>query len=232
MKIFLIILCFLSSCVVKKHSIIDNGITKQFLTGQFEYIQDSNFIKVNSSLAVQDIYLQKEVYEKYLEMYNHAKKDEVNLVLLSGTRNLPHQIKVWSRKWNLNTSPKNATKQNLEFVAMPMASRHHWGTDLDFWDISNNLEKGKSEYKWLIQNANKYGFYQVYTSKEEEHNRTGYNEEKWHWSYLPLACEYLQEYNKQVKIEDITGFQGDEFAKELNIIKNYVNGVTDKAKNC
>ena len=28
--------------------------------------------------------------------------------------------------------------------------------------------------------------------------RTGYNLEKWHWSYLPLASKYLEFYNKKI----------------------------------
>jgi D-alanyl-D-alanine carboxypeptidase len=232
MRFLVLVLFFLTSCSVKKHSILDDGTTKKFLTGQFEYIQDDNFIKVDSNLTVQDVYLQKEVYEKYLAMYSHAQKNGINLVLLSGTRNFDHQVKVWNRKWDESISVRDATKNNLEFVAMPMTSRHHWGTDLDFWDISNNLEKGINEYKWLTENADKYGFYQVYTSKEREPSRTGYNEEKWHWSYVALSCEYLKEYNKYVKIKDIKGFRGDEFTKEIDIIQNYVNGVTHKAKNC
>ena len=109
---------------------------------------------------------------------------------------------------------------------MPSTSRHHWGTDLDINSLSNSYfteGKGKKEYNWLQKNASKFGFYQVYTSKEN--GRKGYNEEKWHWTYLPLSSKYLNYYNAHISLNDISGFKGSEFAKELNIIKNYVNGI-------
>ena len=98
---------------------------------------------------------------------------------------------------------------------MPTTSRHHWGTDIDLNSLSNSYfeqGKGKKEYEWLIENANKYGFYQVYTSKEN--GRTGYNLEKWHWSYLPLASEYLKFYNANITYKDISGFKGSEYSEE------------------
>jgi LAS superfamily LD-carboxypeptidase LdcB len=64
---------------------------------------------------------------------------------------------------------------------------------------------GAKEYQWLKENAKKYGVYQVYTSKKN--GRTGYNMEKWHWSYIPLAKEYLSYYNLKISYDDITDFE-------------------------
>lgn len=207
--------------------------TKEFLTGQVDYSKDKNFIKVSEGkFAVQDIWLPKEVLGMFLAMRHHAHKDGVNLKLLSGARNYEHQVRVWNRRWKKNVKPLEATKDNLEFVAMPMTSRHHWGTDIDFWNISNNLDVGRKEYEWLNKHANGYGFFQVYSSKKSDLKRKGYKEEKWHWSYLPLACGYLQHYNEKVNIDEIQGFYGDEFAKDFDVIENYVNGLISEAKNC
>ncbi|MGY8911587.1 MAG: M15 family metallopeptidase, partial [Flavobacteriales bacterium] len=60
----------------------------------------------------------------------------------------------------------------------------------------------------------------------KENGRTGYHEEKWHWSYLPLSKIYLNYYNQQITYKDINDFEGAEFAKEIDIIKNYVNGIS------
>jgi len=61
----------------------------------------------------------------------------------------------------------------------------------------NNLNNSyfKKEYDWLVKNASLYGFYQVYTSKEN--GREGYNIEKWHWSYNLLQKKYLKFYNEK-----------------------------------
>nr|MCU0368233.1 D-alanyl-D-alanine carboxypeptidase family protein [Cyclobacteriaceae bacterium] len=70
------------------------------------------------------------------------------------------------------------------------------------------------------------GFCQPYTSKSG--GRTGYEEEKWHWSYLPLSGEFLKQYNKQMQYADIKGFAGSEISKSLDVITQYVNGVACK----
>ena len=64
----------------------------------------------------------------------------------------------------------------------------------------------------------------------KNNNRSGYNLEKWHWSYLPLASEYLEFYNSNITVIDINTFKGAELAKDLNIITDYVNGISQKAK--
>lgn len=211
----------------------DDIITKDFLIGNTEYSKDEQFVEIPAGkFAVKTIYLQKEVWEQFQKMHGDATKSGVHLQILSGARNKNYQSVVWNRRWDSTLPPKEATQKNLEFIAMPTSSRHHWGTDIDFWGIQNSLQTGRKEYNWLKKNAHQYGFMQVYTSKKEQPNRTGYNEEKWHWSYVPLSCKYLQEFNRQVAIEDIDGFKGAEFAQDFKIIANYVNGVASQVKIC
>jgi hypothetical protein len=53
----------------------------------------------------------------------------------------------------------------------------------------------------------------------------GYNEEKWHCSYFPLASVYTQKYREIITAEDLKGFLGEKYVSELNIIENYVLGI-------
>jgi len=109
---------------------------------------------------------------------------------------------------------------------MPGTSRHHWGTDIDINDTEEeyfDTKVGKKVYQWLSTHASEYGFCQPYTSKES--GRTGYEEEKWHWSYAPLSNSFLEEYKKLIQYEDINDFRGSETAKSLFVIQNYVDGV-------
>jgi hypothetical protein len=115
---------------------------------------------------------------------------------------------------------------------MPMTSRHHWGTDMDLNKLNNSyFEKGpgKKEFDWLKAHANSFGFYQPYTDKSIN-GRTGYNMEKWHWSYMPLAGPYLNYYNKHVTNADIKGFKGAYLAPKIDMVGKYVNGVSKKIK--
>lgn len=204
-------------------------LTKNYVLGKFDYAKNDDFTVVPKSLSNKKIFLRKEVLNAFLKMEASAKKENINLKIISGTRNFNHQKRIWNYKWNekyKNISLKKRTLKILEYSSMPSTSRHHWGTDIDLNSLTNSyfsFSKGLTAYNWLTKNAYKFGFHQPYTSKEK--GRTGYNEEKWHWSYLPLSSLYLKFYNENITDNDITDFEGAEFTKELEIIKNYVNGI-------
>jgi LAS superfamily LD-carboxypeptidase LdcB len=207
--------------------------TKDFVLGKFNYKNNSSFVKISTNHSSKTIYLNKEVYDAFKEMHRSAKKDGINLIVVSGTRNFYEQKSIWERKWNKykNLKPLERAKKILEYSSMPTTSRHHWGTDMDLINLNNSYfenGKGKEEYEWLLKNANDFGFYQVYTNKEN--GRTGYNLEKWHWSYLPLASRYLNYYNENITYSDISNFIGSELAKKTKMITEYVNGISLKAK--
>ncbi|WP_346881109.1 M15 family metallopeptidase [uncultured Algibacter sp.] len=208
-------------------------ITKAFVLGKFNYKTDTSFVKANAIYTTKTIYLKNTVYKAFIAMYNHAKSDGITLKMVSGTRNFYEQKAIWERKWHkyANLTPIKRAKKILEFSSMPTTSRHHWGTDIDINNLNNSyFEKGqgKTEYDWLVNNANKYGFYQVYTTKGA--GRTGYNLERWHWSYLPLSSQYLEVYNTSISYQDINGFKGSKLAESLNIITYYVNGISEQIK--
>jgi hypothetical protein len=80
----------------------------------------------------------------------------------------------------------------LEASSAPGISRHHWGTDFDIVDPDMNASDWQiggafaDEYSWLRGNAGTYGFAQSFTAASGGHG-TGYMEERWHWSYWPVA---------------------------------------------
>lgn len=208
-------------------------LTADFILGKFDYKNHELFTLVNPKYTSKTIYLNKDVYSAFLNMHNQAEKDGISLKIISGTRNFEEQKAIWERKWKKynNLNPIDRAIKILEYSSMPSTSRHHWGTDMDLNSFTNSYfdhGRGKLEYQWLLENANKHGFYQVYTNKDN--GRTGYNLERWHWSYMPLANTYLDYYNNCVDYSDLNNFKGSELAKELNIIDCYVNGISNKAK--
>ena len=212
---------------------VAQSITKNFVLGKFDYKAHDLFTKPHPSHTSKTIYLNKEVYLAFLKMLDHAKSDGIHLKIISGTRNFDEQKAIWERKWKKykNLEPLARAKKILEYSSMPSTSRHHWGTDIDLNSFTNSyFEKGqgKKEYEWLLKHANSYGFYQVYTDKTS--GRKGYNLERWHWSYMPLASKYLSYYNKYVSYSDIVGFDGSDLAEQLLSITNYVNGISEKSK--
>jgi hypothetical protein len=115
---------------------------------------------------------------------------------------------------------------------MPGTSRHHWGTDIDINSVEPDYfltKKGKAEYDWLVKNAARFGFCQPYSPKGAD-RPNGYEEEKWHWSYMPLSKNFLSQYPTIVSYADIRGFDGDVAAESLKVIDNYVLGVNVDCK--
>ena len=208
----------------------ETTVHTDFLLGKFDYRSAGDFEKVEKRYADKPVYLNSVVYAAYKEMHSAAVKDGIDLKILSGTRNFEEQKKIWEKKWNKMQSLSHLERARsiLAFSAMPSTSRHHWGTDIDLNYLENsNFEKGqgKAVYEWLVKNASRFGFYQVYTSRE--HGRPGYHEEKWHWSYLPLASKFLSLYNQTITSREITGFVGSDLAEEVRIIPEYVNGINN-----
>ncbi|MBO5700682.1 MAG: M15 family metallopeptidase [Bacteroidales bacterium] len=208
--------------------------TKEFLLGKTHFEQDTNFMQIPSAYTVlrnPNNFIQKRTFEAYLKMWKAAKADGIRLVATSASRNFWVQRYIWEQKWRKTTAHQGAARAKyiLQYNSMCGTSRHHWGTELDFnspkLEYWNSVE-GKKVYQWLCENAHKYGFYQPYTKKGGEGGReTGYNEEKWHWSYFPLANVYVEKYRELIKEEDLKGFLGEKHVSDLNIIEHYVFGV-------
>ncbi len=219
-------------------------VDKKFLLGKFEPSQEKDFVEVDSKYTDgRRLYLRQETYEAFIRMHDAALQSGIKLIIISATRNFNSQKYIWERKWNGKTAvdgknlaetvsdPVERARIILRFSSMPGTSRHHWGTDIDLNALDNtyfSTGEGKKIYNWLTENASEYGFCQTYTPKGP--NRpTGYEEEKWHWSYLPLARPFLGQYTQKVSYDDLKGFLGWETAKALRVIENYVRSIN---KNC
>lgn len=209
---------------------------KEELLGLFDPAMHPDFVVIEPAYtSKKSISLRKEVYQAFVAMHQAAKKDGINLVILSATRNFDYQKSIWERKWkdpaNSKLNPQDRAKVILKYSSMPGSSRHHWGTDIDMNSLSPSYfssGKGAKEYEWLRKNAGSFGFVQTYTSKSS--GRTGYEEEQWHWSYIPLAGSMLEAYNNVITYADFKGFLGAETAAEMRMIEDYVNGVSSEAK--
>lgn len=211
---------------------------KIYLMGKFDPDLREDFILVSPeyNLSGNKIYLRKETWTAFLEMAQVAHNDKIELKIASATRNFNYQKDLWENKWtgvktvrgkDLSKSILNELerfKKILEYSAAPGTSRHHFGTDIDINNAEPeyfNSPKGSKEYDWLVNNAYKFGFCQTYNKKGES-RKIGYNEEKWHWSYLPLSQTLTQEYKNLIKNEDIKGFLGDKYVQDFDLINDYV----------
>lgn len=213
----------------------------EYLMGKFDPAQHPDFVKVDKQYADEEGYfLRKETYEAFLNMWAAAQADGISLTIVSATRNFERQRVIWEGKWTGGRliengtnaakkypAPKTRALKILEYSSMPGSSRHHWGTDIDLNDLDNyTFEKGpgKKVYDWMLKHAHEYGFCQPYTKKDEA-RPNGYNEEKWHWSYIPIAKKLTDLAARNLTDDMIGGFKGAETALEIGIVENYVLGI-------
>ncbi|MCR9141195.1 MAG: M15 family metallopeptidase [bacterium] len=185
-----------------------------YLLGDFSPASHPLFVRldrVNIPTGGRTIYLRKETADALGRMYAAFQKDhpDVEFWITSGTRNFRAQRGIWEAKWNgsrkvggqkLNETiadPEQRALKILEYSSMPGTSRHHWGTDFDVNKLTNGYYKsgpGKILYDWMVANGGRYGFCQPYTAGRT----SGYFEERWHWTYLPLARRFTKDWQRMV----------------------------------
>lgn len=204
-----------------------------YLMGKFDPAARPDFVKVGQPYAEKPgMMLRREAFDAFREMWAAARRDGVTLTIISSTRTFAQQKAIWDGKWKrfaAETPDRHARALRiLEYSAMPGASRHHWGADIDLNDLNNPaFEPGGAHekmYRWLAEHAHEFGFCQPYTPKTDA-RRTGYNEEKWHWSYTPLSKPFLDQYLQQAGDALLTGFEGAETALKIKVVENYAAGI-------
>ncbi len=219
-------------------------ISKKYLMGKFDPTKDDRFTIIPKALSNKEMYMRKEALESFKKMHAAAKADGIDFIIVSATRPFNVQKSIWEAKWTGKrkvdgkylskevNDPKARAIQILRWSSMPSTSRHHWGTDIDL----NNLEpeywengQGLKEYEWLTAHAHEYGFCQVYSEMGED-RPYGYQEEKWHWSYLPISKPLTDAYAQQIVDSDIEGFMGSESAPMIEVVKKYVLGINPKCQ--
>lgn len=152
--------------------------------------------------------LHPDTWKAFERMREAARKDSIEMIIVSGFRSFDRQKAIWEGKFERFTSggmdTLAAIEKIIEYSTIPGTSRHHWGTDIDIVDALPGVEgdvlqaalfhDGKPFEKlriWLEANAEDFGFYLVYTNTP---HRKGFKYEPWHYSYKPLSLPMLREY--------------------------------------
>ena len=151
---------------------------------------------------------------KYLkDMINAMKKDGNTKIWCQSTyRSVKRQKELYNasvqKYLKQGKTQEEADKLTLEYINRPGGSDHNLGLAVDFNYVDNSFAK-TSEYKWLLKNAENYGFVLRYPEDKEDKTKIAY--ESWHWRYvgeenakrmnelnmcLEEYVEYLQNGNK------------------------------------
>ena len=214
------------------------------IMGKVNFAEDSRFAKIPVAIANKEgMYMRKEALAAFQKMRKDAAEDGVTLRIMSAARSFNHQKRIWEGKWNgqrlvegkdMKTTfakPEDRARYIMKYSSMPGTSRHHWGTDIDINSFNPtyfNSGRGKKEYDWLVDNAHKFGFCQTYTQKGKD-RPNGYEEEKWHWTFLPIATPLLNFFKKNVTGDDMQGFDGAGTIP-FEEVKKYVFGISKECQ--
>lgn len=125
------------------------------------------------------------------KMITAAKKDGFNIRVMSSYRSYNYQVNLYNRY--VENDGKEAADT---YSARPGFSEHQTGLCVDIDDGVINytdFEKSKS-FKWMQENAHKYGFILRYPSDKTE--ITGYTYESWHYRYVGKEiATYIKKHN-------------------------------------
>lgn len=171
-----------------------------------------------TSVAFDDdgsVLLHKQFIAPLKALMASAKQAGFTLKVASGYRSFERQQCIWDAKAlghrpvldgqerpiNLMTlTASEQVRAILRWSALPGASRHHWGCDVDVYEASA-LPSGQPLALTVLETstifAGFYGWLEEYLAHQEDFFRPYYGKNKgavanepWHLSYRPLAQKY------------------------------------------
>lgn len=152
-------------------------------------------------------------------MAQKAAEDGIQLAICSAYRPFERQLAIWNAKASGKRAVLNTNEQAVDiegltddeivdlillWSALPGASRHHWGTDIDVFDAKqidvSALRLVEAEYSqngpcaklhhWLISHAEDFGFYFPF-----QRGKSAVSPEPWHISYFPVSQTLLPQFD-------------------------------------
>jgi LAS superfamily LD-carboxypeptidase LdcB len=183
----------------------------------------------------------RDVVEPFEKLREAARKEGFDVRIDSGFRGFERQLGIWNRKaggkqavLDSHAVPLDIAKLSerelvfaiLRWSALPGASRHHWGTDIDISDEAARPEGYEVEqipeevdpggmfgplHQWLderIAAGTSFGFFRPY-----DRDRGGVAPERWHISYAPVATSWLHQLTTDVLRETV--LRADLMLKEV-----------------
>lgn len=147
-----------------------------------ENYEPSNLVNITSGYGYGKV--DKTLLENFKKMADDAKVLGLNIYIASGYRSYSYQKALYNQYVNRDGQEKADT-----YSARAGHSEHQTGLAIDLNSISDSFGN-TNEFKWLKDNAYRYGFILRYP--KEYTNLTGYVYEPWHYRYVGTeVAEYI-----------------------------------------
>jgi LAS superfamily LD-carboxypeptidase LdcB len=174
--------------------------------------------------------LHHQVVAPFLNLRRAALDEGIDLQAMSSYRDFARQLNIWNGKFSgerpifdangtqldaQSLTPRARIDAILLWSALPGASRHHWGTDLDLVDrkaieAGYQIKLTREEFApggpfarldlWLSANAPRFGFFRPFQGL-----RSGVQPEPWHFSFAPIAEQARRRLSPQVLRNAVAG---------------------------
>jgi len=174
--------------------------------------------------------IHRDAVRDFLALCEAARSERIEIAVFSGFRDFDSQLAIWNRKFRgeralldangIAVDPTSLDEPAivdliLRWSALPGASRHHWGSELDLYDAAAlpegyRVQLVPDEYApngvfarlsaWLAAHAAEFGFFRPYAAF-----LGGVFPEPWHWSYAPVSLPALAALTPDVIASAISG---------------------------
>ena len=176
----------------------ESDLTKEMYTlvNKYNYLKEDfipeNLVTITGIYARDKAQLVKVAYDNFIKMADAARKENLTIKVTTGYRSYNFQSTLYN-----NYVKADGVKNADTYSARPGYSEHQLGYSADLTNAKNvsfsNFEN-TNEYKWLQENAHKYGFIMRYPKNKEY--ITGYMFESWHYRYVGVdIATYIYENN-------------------------------------
>jgi LAS superfamily LD-carboxypeptidase LdcB len=165
-----------------------------------------------AAVADPECLLHSQAVAPFLNLRRAARADGIDLQPLSSFRDFARQLAIWNGKFSGERPmydasgvkidadalrPRERIEAILLWSALPGASRHHWGTDIDLVDrkateAGYRIKLTREEFAsggpfapldlWLTIHAARFGFFRPFQGV-----RSAVQPEPWHFSFAPVA---------------------------------------------
>lgn len=140
--------------------------------------EQNELVSIGINSLGKEIFLSKKCASAWTKMQTDAKKDSIQMTIVSGFRSYAKQYAIINYKLQQGLKLDVILKENK----LPGLSQHHSGNAIDIvsnsYKLSVDFEQSLA-YSWLLNNAHKYGFYLTYPKD----NKEGIMFEPWHWYF-------------------------------------------------
>lgn len=187
----------------------------------------STHVVAVQALSVQ---LHRDVAEPFAALRDAARRDGIDLQPVSAFRDFARQLLIWNAKCRGERElqdrdgtplqaalldPGDLVTAVLHWSALPGASRHHWGTEVDVIDaaalppgararlVPSEFARGGNFARlehWLGLHMHDFGFYRPY-----QQDRGGVQPEPWHLSHALVAQRAMQQFSLEMLRSALAG---------------------------